>query len=341
MKRCLTLAKLGLGKTTPNPMVGAVVVCDDKIIGEGFHERSGGNHAEVEAINDVKNKTLLKKSSLYINLEPCNHYGKTPPCTDLIIKKKIPRVIVGSMDPNPKVNGSGIQKLKDNNINVKSGVLKDECDILNKRFFCYYNNNRPYIILKWAESEDGFISPINQKEGEIFWITTYESRQISHKWRSEEDSIVVGINTIQKDNPKLTSRYWNGKSPIPVIIDPRNRININSKIFKNNSKLIHFIDNKTKIINKNSMQIDFNTSLNEILKTLHKSKINSILVEGGKKTIQKFIDNNLWDEARYFVGNKKIYKGILAPVIKNRNWTKKTISQDILYTSINHSAKRL
>ena len=341
MKRCLTLAKQGLGKTSPNPMVGAVIVYNNKIIGEGFHAKAGGNHAEVEAIRNVKNKTLLKKSSLYVNLEPCNHFGKTPPCSDLIIDKKIPKVIVGSTDPNPKVSGLGIQKLKDNGVNVKLGVLKNECDELNKRFFCYHTKKRPYIILKWAESKDGFISPINQKDGEIFWITTNESIQIAHKWRSEEDSIAVGINTIIKDNPELTTRHWRGKSPIPIIIDPKNRINTNSKILKNNIKLFHFIDNKGKINNKFSKQINFKNGIPDILETLYRNKINSILVEGGRKTIQKFIDDNFWDEARYFVGVKKIRDGIKAPVIKNKKWIKKNISKDLVYTTINHLAKSL
>jgi len=341
MKRCISLAKKGLGSTSPNPMVGAVIVCDNKIIGEGFHKNFGKNHAEVEAINSVKNKKLLKKSTLYVNLEPCNHYGKTPPCSELIIKKKIPIVIIGTSDPNPKVSGLGIQKLKNNNINVKVGVLEDECDKLNKRFFCYHKNKRPYIILKWAQSEDGFISPVNQKKGEIFWITSTESRQITHKWRSEEDTIAVGINTIYKDNPELTTRYWNGKSPTPIIIDPNNRIKPNSKVLKKHNKIYHFIDKKIKINNKHSIHINFKKSIHELLNNLHENKVNSILVEGGRKTIQKFIDYNFWDEARCFVGKKKIYDGIKAPEIKNKEWIKKTISTDLLYSVINYSPNKL
>jgi len=343
MKRCLYLANKGMGKTSPNPMVGAVVVFNDKIIGEGYHKEFGGNHAEVEAIKNVENQILLEKSTLYVNLEPCNHYGKTSPCSNLIIKKKIPNVIIGTADPNPKVSGKGIQKLKENKIKVKVGVLTDECNNLNKRFFCYYKNNRPYIILKWAESLDGFISPSDQNHGEIFWITSNESIQLTHKWRAEEDSIAVGINTIIKDNPELTTRYWSGKSPLPVIIDPNNRISVNSKVIKKHKKIFHYVDNGVKVYNKQSIQINFKKSIQEILGNLHENKINSVLVEGGQKTIQKFIDCNFWDEIRYFVGNKGIYGGIKAPKVKSKNeyWIKKNISNDILYHLVNHSAKKL
>jgi len=343
MKRCLNLAKKGMGKTSPNPMVGAVIVFNNKIIGEGYHKEFGGNHAEVEAINNVENQKLLEKSTLYVNLEPCNHYGKTPPCSDLIIKKKILKVIIGTADPNPKVSGKGIQKLKENNVKVKVGMLIDKCTNLNKRFFCYYKNNRPYIVLKWAESKDGFISPSDQKNGEIFWITSSESRQLTHKWRTEEDSIAVGINTVIKDNPELTTRYWNGKSPLPVIIDPKNRISVNSKVIEKHKKIFHYVDKNIKVHNKQSIQINFKKSIQEILSNLHQNKINSVLVEGGQKTIQKFIDSNFWDEARYFVGNKKIYSGIKAPKIKrtNDNSIKKYISNDILYHLVNHSANKL
>ena len=343
MKRCLFLANKGLGKTSPNPMVGAVIVFNGNIIGEGYHKEYGGNHAEVEAINNVKNQKLLEKSTLYVNLEPCNHIGKTPPCSDLIVKKKIPNVIIGTVDPNPKVSGKGIQKLKANKVKVRVGVLMDECNNLNKRFFCYYRNNRPYIILKWAESQDGFISPSNQKDGEIFLITSNESRQLTHKWRTEEDSIAVGINTINKDNPELTTRYWNGKSPIPVIIDPNNRICVNSKVIEKHKKIFHYIDKSIKVSSKESIQINFKKSVQEILINLHQNKINSVLVEGGQKTIQKFINGNFWDEIRYFVGNKKIYGGIKAPKIKSKNnyWIKKDISNDILYRLVNYSTNKL
>ena len=221
------------------------------------------------------------------------------------------------------------------------GVLVNECNELNRRFFCYHKNKRPYIILKWAESEDGFISPHNQKEGEIFWITSKESKKITHKWRSEEDTIAVGINTIYKDDPELTNRYWNGKSPIPVIIDPNNKIKSTSKVLKKHNIIFHFIDkkiNKTKI---DSIQIDFKKGICEILNTLYQKKINSILIEGGRKTIQKFIDYNFWDEARCFVGKGLITNGVKAPQIKNKDWTKKTISTDLLYSTSNYSKNKL
>ena len=338
MKRCINLAKKGIGRTSPNPMVGAIIVHDNQIIGEGYHKKFGENHAEVDAIKNVKNKSLLKNSTLYVNLEPCNHTGKTPPCCDFIIKNRIPNVIIGSTDPNPKVSGRGIQKLKKNNIMVKIGILLNECNELNKRFFCFHENNRPYVTLKWAESQDGFISPNKQKIGKIFWITSYESRQLSHKWRSEEDSIAVGINTIIKDNPELTTRNWNGKSPLPVIIDPNNKISLTSKVFKKHNKVFHLTKEKG---HHHSININFKNSIPEILNTLHENKINSVLVEGGQKTIQKFIDSNFWDEARYFVGKKIISDGIKGPKIESNKWVKKYISTDILYSLKNDSANKL
>ena len=341
MKRCLQLAKIGSGRTSPNPMVGAVIVYNNKIIGEGFHDKYGGNHAEVEAINNVINKKLLEKSKLYVNLEPCNHYGKTPPCSDLIIQSKIPNVIIGSEDPNPKVSGLGIQKLKDNNIIVEVGVLENECIALNKRFFCFHKKNRPYIILKWAESKDGFISPKDQKKGKVFWITSEESKQITHKWRSEEDTIAIGVNTANNDNPELTTRYWRGNSPNPIVIDPNNRLNSNLTLLSKHKKIYHFIDIKTEIIGKNNIQINFKESIQEILSSLYKNKVNSILVEGGRKTIQKFIDTNFWDEIRCFVGEIEINDGIKSPSINKIRWHKKTISKDLLYCSINYFANKL
>ena len=336
MERCLHLAKKANGKTSPNPMVGSVIVHDNKIIGEGYHKGIGENHAEVEAINSVKNQSLLEHSTIYVNLEPCNHFGKTPPCSDLIIKKRIPKVVIGTLDPNPKVAGKGIHKLRESNVEVNVGILKRKCEEVNKRFFCYHQKKRPYITLKWAESIDGFISPKNQIKGKIFWITSYESRRLSHKWRSQEDSIAVGINTIINDNPELTCRYLKSKSPIPIIIDPKNKINSNSKVFKKHEKIFHYVKKTIKAQNRHSIKIDFKYGVQEILNDLYKKNINSILVEGGTKTIQSFIDADLWDEARKFIGKNQICEGVKSPIIKNTFFEKKNISDDILLSYINY-----
>ena len=341
MSRCLLLAKKGKGKTSPNPMVGCVIVYNNTIIGEGYHKGFGCSHAEVEAIKNVKDKKLLKKSTLYVNLEPCNHHGKTPPCTDLIIDEKIPNVVIGSIDPNSKVSGKGIEKLKKNKINITLGVLKKECMELNKRFFCYHLKKRPYIILKWAESADGYISPHNQIKGSIFWITSKQTNIISHKWRSEEDTIAVGINTINNDDPELTNRFWTGKSPYPVVIDPKNKLNLNSKLLKRHKKIYHFIDKKIVESNHRSIKIDFNNSIKELLSNLYKDNISSILIEGGRITIQKFIDSNFWDEARLLIGEKKIENGIESPSIRGASWIEKKINVDKLYISRNHLSNKL
>ena len=203
IKRCLELAKNGLGTTYPNPLVGSVIVYNNEIIGEGWHRKSGEPHAEVNAINSVKDKSLLSKATIYVSLEPCSHYGKTPPCCDLIIKHKIPNVVVGTIDPNSKVSGSGIKRLQENGANVTVGVLEKECNELNKRFFTFHNKKRPYIILKWAESQDGFMAPLGKEKQEPVWISNTFSRQLVHKWRSEEQAILVGTNTVLDDNPKI------------------------------------------------------------------------------------------------------------------------------------------
>ncbi len=331
MRRCLDLASKGIGMTSPNPMVGAIIVSNNKIIGEGYHKSYGESHAEVKAINSVKNQSLLKGSTLYVNLEPCNHFGKTPPCTDLIIKKEISRVVIGTYDPNPRVSGKGINKLIQNKIDVKVNVLKDECNNLNKRFFCFQRKKRPYIILKWAESKDGYIAPYNKKKGEIYWISSFKSRELGHKWRSEEDSIAVGINTIISDDPELTNRHYNGKSAIPIIIDPNNKINNDSKVLKKHKKIFHFVDMKNTKTKDFSIKINFKESIISILDNLYKKNINSILVEGGTKTINKFINSNLWDEARVFRSNKNIKDGIKAPDFSNRKEIlKQKISEDRL-----------
>lgn len=333
IKRCIELAKNGLGTTYPNPLVGCVIVFENTIIGEGWHKKSGASHAEVIAIESVKNKELLSSSTLYVSLEPCSHFGKTPPCADLILKYKIPNVVIGTVDPNSKVAGKGIQKLKDSGVNVTFGILEKEGNELNKRFFTFHRKNRPYIILKWAESADGFISPKNKTEQKPVWISNEYSRQLVHKWRSEEQAILVGTQTIIDDNPSLTVRDWVGKNPIRVVIDKENAIDLSSNVFDNQAKTIVF-SNKEVTSNSDKIQtikIDFDTnSTQEIVKKLYNNNIQSIIIEGGRKTLQSFIDANIWDEARVFIGEINLKEGTKAPELNRKINLKVVLKKDTL-----------
>ena len=339
MRRCLELAKNGLGTTYPNPMVGSVIVCDGKIIGEGWHKKSGEPHAEVNAVNSVKDKSLLKRSTIYVSLEPCSHFGKTPPCCDLIIENKIPNVVVGTVDSNIKVAGNGIKKLIEAGAKVTVGILETECKELNKRFFTFHEKKRPYVILKWAETQDGFIAPLTKLEQKPVWITNKFSRQLVHKWRSEEQAILVGTNTVIDDNPKLDVRDWTGYNPIRIILDQNNRIPKDSFIFNNQVKTIIFSNSSTRINQENSIfeVIDFKKNLaNQILNVLYKHHIQSVIIEGGLQTLQTFIDENLWDEARVFIGNNNFETGIKAPLLALKNIEKHIIENDILLISRNN-----
>lgn len=321
IKRCLEIAKNGLGNTRPNPMVGSVIVHNNKIIGEGYTSNYGGNHAEVNAIAAVTNKNLLKESILYVTLEPCSHYGKTPPCSDLIIKHQIPNVVIGCVDDHVKVAGKGIAALQNNNINVTVGILEEECKNHHKRFFTFHNKKRPYIILKWAETADGFIAPISKSEQKPVWISNKYSRQLTHKWRAEEHAILVGTNTVIQDNPSLTTRDWMGKNPIRVLIDKENKLSKDYRIFNNEAKTI--------IINKNN--IDFSKHVGkQICDVLYSKNITSIIIEGGRKTLQTFINENLWDEARVFKGDTCFKKGIEAPIISGKKISDTKVSTDTL-----------
>jgi len=339
MHRCLELAKNGLGTTYPNPMVGSVIVYDDKIIGEGWHKKSGEPHAEVNAVNSVKDKSLLKKATIYVSLEPCNHFGKTPPCCDLILKNEIPNIVIGTVDPNAKVAGNGIKKLIEAGKNVTVGILEAECNDLNKRFFTFHQKKRPFVILKWAESKDGFISPLTKLEQKPVWITNEYSRQLVHKWRSEEQAILVGTQTVIEDNPKLDVRNWTGTNPIRIILNQNNRIPKGSHIFDNQVKTIIFSSLTNTFNQENSIfeVIDFKQNLAEqILNALYKHQIQSVIIEGGAKTLQTFIDKNLWDEARVFVGNQNFITGTKAPKLALKNTKKRSIENDILIISRNN-----
>ena len=327
IKRCIELAKNGLGTTYPNPLVGSVIVYNNQIIGEGWHQKAGSPHAEVNAIQSVKDKSLLSKATIYVSLEPCSHFGKTPPCSDLIIANKIPNVVIGTVDPFAKVAGNGIKKLLEAGANVTVGILEDECYELNKRFFSFHTKKRPYIILKWAESKDAFIAPITKEEQKPVWITSELSRQLVHKWRSEEQAILVGTNTVLEDNPTLTTRNWIGNNPIRIVLDQNNKITKESHIFDNQAKTIS--------ISKNEIRFDDSLASN-IASFLFEQEIQSVLIEGGTKTLQTFIDSNLWDEARVFKGAISFNKGIKAPEFNFASSNKTQLTEDELVTFRNH-----
>ena len=332
MKRCIELATRGIRNTYPNPMVGCIIVHNNMIIGEGYHEAYGSSHAEVNAINSVINQDLLSKSTLYVNLEPCNHFGKTPPCTNLIIDKGIKNVIIGSRDPNSLVKGGGINTLISSGCNVEHGIMKDKCDKLNKRFFTFHNQRRPYVILKWAESKDGFISPrkSDRNEQDIFWISNEQSKKMSHYFRSQEHSILVGVQTVIDDDPELTTRLVDGKNPIRIVLDPNNRIPNNSKVLSTESETIIF--SKTKNLElKNNNQVISQFDLDSILESLYKKGIQSVIVEGGAYTIQKFLDNDKWDCIRIFKSNKNLNGGLDAPNYEVEKSKFKSIEDDKFY----------
>ena len=340
LKRCIELAKNGLGSTYPNPLVGSVIVYENKIIGEGWHKKAGEPHAEVHAINSVKDKLLLSKATIYVSLEPCSHFGKTPPCSDLIIEHKIPNVVIGTVDPNEKVAGKGIQKLILAGHNVTIGVLEEECLELNKRFFTFHQKKRPYIILKWAETTDGFLAPneilrkaLNDNEQKPVWITNHYSRQLVHKWRTEEQAIVVGTQTVLDDNPSLNARDWKGNDPVKIILDRKNRLPEELAVFNSVTKTIVISESARVFKNENcnSTLIDFDGNLaEEICQSLFQHNIQSVIIEGGAQTLQTFIDASLWDEARIFKGATSFSKGIDAPKLSGTLVEKKNILKDEL-----------
>jgi diaminohydroxyphosphoribosylaminopyrimidine deaminase / 5-amino-6-(5-phosphoribosylamino)uracil reductase len=316
MHRALFLAKLGLGKVAPNPLVGCVIVHDNIIIGEGYHQFYGGPHAEVNALKQVENTDLLKKATVYVTLEPCSHFGKTPPCSDLLIKSGVKNVVIGTRDSNPLVSGKGIDKLKKAGIEVIENVLENECRKINRRFFTFHEKSRPYVILKWAQTSDGYLDKHRSSdEIGINWITEPETKSLVHKWRSEEQAILVGRNTIMNDNPSLTVRDFSGKNPIRIVIDSQLALSNMKNVFSDDAETLVFnrIKNE-KIGNIEWIKIqETNTDL--ILKELYKRGIQSVLVEGGSRTLQYFIIDNVWDEARVIVGNTQFGSGVKAPVL--------------------------
>jgi diaminohydroxyphosphoribosylaminopyrimidine deaminase / 5-amino-6-(5-phosphoribosylamino)uracil reductase len=322
MQRCLQLAQLGCGNVAPNPMVGAVLVYEERIIGEGYHAEYGEAHAEVNCINSVteKEKELIEKSTLYVSLEPCVHFGKTPPCTNLILQHKIPKVVIGCSDSFAEVNGKGIQQLKSNGVEVVCGVLENECRALNKRFFTFHTKQRPYVILKWAQSKNGKIAAENNNR--VFISNDFTNRLV-HKWRTQEAAIFVGTNTALQDNPLLTARLWQGKNPIRILLDESLKVPTTNNLFNTDAQTIVFNAEKGTIENNIHYYQLTSFTLPEILNALHSSNIQSVLVEGGAKLLQSFIDANLWDEIRV-IENTELYieNGLHAPIINNSHLTK-------------------
>ena len=341
MKKCLELAKLGLGETKSNPLVGCVIVYKGKIISQGYHERYGGNHAEINAIQKVKDKNILSECTLYVNLEPCFHYGKTPPCVNTVIQHQIKHIVIGTIDPFKDVSGESVKELK-TQTKVTLNVLKDECIKINMRYFTNILFKRPYIILKWAESSDGFI---NNKTTGITKISSRESTILNHKWRSQVDGIMVGTNTVICDNPILTTRKIIGTNPVRITIDTKNRLqNQKLNILNSDSETIIFYNGKSKKnnnINYINIKVLHNKHNNkEILKHLMKilkdKDLNTVLVEGGRELIQNFIDTHLWDEIRVFHNTKmKLQQGIKSPKVIINNSNQEEIGHDILKIMIN------
>ncbi len=322
MQRCLELAQNGVGSVSPNPLVGCVIVYDNKIIGEGWHKQLGEAHAEVNAIDSVKDKSLLAESTLYVNLEPCNHFGKTPPCANLIIEHKIKKVVIGMVDPFEKVAGQGIKKLKDAGIDVEVGILEEDCKFLNRRFIKFVTQQKPYVILKWAQTWNGFIAPdankISAEEFEIQrHITDRIVQKLVHKWRTQEDAIMVGTNTALLDNPALNAREWKGRNPARIVLDRNLRLPFNLKLFDKSEPTIVFTElKKESEHNLTFIQLNFEKNwLNEMLNELYKLNIHSVVIEGGSQLLNAVIDNKIWDEAIIFTSPKTINDGIKGPLI--------------------------
>ena len=330
MRRALELADHGKFKVSPNPRVGCIIVYKNKIIGEGFHQQYGEAHAEVNAINSVRNKALLKEATAYVTLEPCTHFGKTPPCVDLLIQHQIPRIVIATADPFKKVNGEGIEKLKAHGVNVILGVCEMEANELNKRFFTFHKEKRPYIILKWAVSSDGFIGVNdNSMSRRERWITNERTNQLTHLWRAEEDAILVGTKTALLDDPQLDCRNVNGLNPNRILIDNQLRVNAAAAIF--NERANTYILNQTKNEVKGHLEwrrFKEGTFFNELFRLCRENHFQSLIVEGGAKTLEAFIAKNLWNEARVIMGKVRFHKGVKSPDLGNVSKTRFKIDTD-------------
>lgn len=336
MQRAISLAELGRGNVSPNPMVGCVIVHQGEIIGEGFHRQYGEAHAEVNAINNVKKTDLLKEATLFVSLEPCSHYGKTPPCADLIVSHKIPRVFICNTDPNPLVAGRGIKKLKNAGIEVVTGILEERGKMLNKGFFTSILKHRPYIILKWAETGDGFVA---RENFDSKWISNTYSRKLVHKWRAEEDAILVGTNTAKYDNPSLNVRDWTGKNPVRIVIDKSLKLDKGLNLFNQQQQTICYNLMKSEVSeNLEFVQLDKNNFIQNLVSDLNAKNLQSVIIEGGSQTLNAFIESNLWDEARVFKSKTQFGKGIPAPRLQGYLEKTENCREDLLFYYKNHSS---
>lgn len=345
MNRCLEIAANGMGSVSPNPMVGSVVVHNNSIIAEGYHRVFGGDHAERVAINAVADKSVLSESTLYVSLEPCSHHGKTPPCSDLIVESGIKRVVVATKDPNPKVKGAGIERLINAGIDVTVGVLENEAKELNRRFFVYHNKKRPYIILKWAQTLDGYIDSVRKSTDPIapVWITNDIARTLVHRWRSEEQAILVGTNTVEKDNPRLDVRHWSGKNPLRIVLDRKLRLSRSMNVYDGTIPTMVLIGNNSSAVagkplfanipNMEIIIVDFAKGLEtQLMNILNERGITSLIIEGGALLISSFVTKGLWDEARVFVGNQFFGDGVKAPIFNGQLYSYDEVGDSKLFT---------
>lgn len=329
MRRAIQLARNGVMGAAPNPMVGAVIVCDDRIIGEGYHRKCGGPHAEVNAVNSVRQPELLPESTIYVTLEPCSHYGKTPPCAQLLIDKKVRRVVVGCGDPNEKVNGQGIKMLRDAGIEVKVGVLEQECLALNPKFMTRHTKNRPYIILKWAQSSDGYIDRVREAgDGQPpVMFSTPITQAAVHKLRAECDAILVGARTAYLDNPSLSTRAWDGSHPLRLVLDLRASLPSGLKVFDGSLPTrVYVIEDIQPLYfdQVDVVQLSDEYIEEQIMADLVNQRVQSLIVEGGLHTLQRFIDAGLWDECRVEIAPISLENGVPAPQLKEAELLKST-----------------
>lgn len=340
MRRCFELARKGIGFTRTNPLVGSVIVYKDHIIGEGYHHEFGGPHAEVNAIRSVKDPSLLPHSTLYCSLEPCAHHGKTPPCSMLIHQKGIRRVVISNTDPFPSVNGQGIRQMEEAGIKVETACLEEEGYQLNRRFFHFHQMKRPYVIMKWAQTQDGFMDVVREPGDPVVtnWITGKESRTLVHKWRSEEASIMVGTNTVITDNPRLNVRRWTGDQPVRITIDRKGRISPDANILDGTQDTIVFTGVPGKYSGRTrSVLVDPSYDIEDLMQELFDQHLISVFVEGGASLIASFLKSGIWDEARVFTGKMAFSQGVRAPVIQKDPVEKLMFKETLLEVFMNHS----
>ena len=342
MRRCLELGAKAEGRTYPNPIVGSVIVHDDIIIGEGYHLKAGEPHAEVRAISSVEDKNILRSATLYVNLEPCCHHGKTPPCTDLILSYGIKRVVIGTADTSEKVNGRAIAILRDAGCEVATGVLEEDCRWLNRRFFTFNEKERPYIILKWAQSADGYIDT-SREENSIqkpTWITGNPERVLVHRWRATEQAILAGAGTMRSDNPRLNVRFWHGKNPLRIILSSSGSISRDSSVFSNNGTNVVFTHSIDADL-PNTEKVKLNGKENpvfQIIEHLYNTGIQSLIVEGGASVMSLFISSGLWDEARVFTGMQNFKSGVKAPSVTGKKYSSAAFSLSCLEMIMNRKS---